>query len=411
MPAELRQATYKGVPFGVTAAEKEAGRRTVVHEFPQRDDVYIEDLGKAPNRFTVNAFVLGQDWQAKRDALERVLDEPGPGTLVHPWYGELQVSQFAPYKTSHRAEDGLMAVISLSFCLAGQSKSPSASVNTPMNAFSRGMQAGSAACAALDGVLQIAGQSGFVVEQTLATITTAITTVQEALEGDVTAVTSLIGAATGVDLQNMVAAGQSIGHTLMDAIGQMGLEAARKTDGAAVHFENAPALPFPSGMQAAATLLAAPQTLPPVVTPENAGSMRTTIARNQQAVTAFVQQVATVEAVKAIVASEPESRAQAAQIRAAFISTVDAVLHDEAAPDAVYTTFTDMRAATLAALAEKARSAPQVVRVNETAVLSSLVVSYRKTADIQLETDLVRRNHVIHPGFVPPHDLEVLLYV
>ena len=46
----LRAASFRGVPFGVTADESEGGRRTVTHEFPQRETPYVEDLGGAPRR-------------------------------------------------------------------------------------------------------------------------------------------------------------------------------------------------------------------------------------------------------------------------------------------------------------------------------------------------------------------------
>lgn len=112
---QLRAASFRGVSFGVTADESEGGRRTVTHEFPQREAPYVEDLGGAPRRFTVQAFVLGSDYMSRRDALEAALQQPGPGTLVHPWYGEVQVSQTAPYKVRHSAQDGGMAVFQLFF--------------------------------------------------------------------------------------------------------------------------------------------------------------------------------------------------------------------------------------------------------------------------------------------------------
>lgn len=115
---QLRAASFRGVSFGVTADESEGGRRTVTHEFPQREAPYVEDLGGAPRRFTVQAFVLGSDYMSRRDALEAALQQPGPGTLVHPWYGEVQVSQTAPYKVRHSAQDGGMGPSSSSFSAA-----------------------------------------------------------------------------------------------------------------------------------------------------------------------------------------------------------------------------------------------------------------------------------------------------
>ena len=43
----LREASYEGIRFDVDSATLSFGRRTVTHEFPQRDTSYVEELGKA----------------------------------------------------------------------------------------------------------------------------------------------------------------------------------------------------------------------------------------------------------------------------------------------------------------------------------------------------------------------------
>jgi hypothetical protein len=157
---QLRAASFRGVSFGVTADESEGGRRTVTHEFPQREAPYVEDLGGAPRRFTVQAFVLGSDYMSRRDALEAALQQPGPGTLVHPWYGEVQVCQTAPYKVRHSAQDGGMAVFQLFFCRDTEPNSPAASVNQGLRARLEAGTAGLLACDSFDSVLRRAGGMG-----------------------------------------------------------------------------------------------------------------------------------------------------------------------------------------------------------------------------------------------------------
>ena len=87
---QLRPASWRGVSFHVTEAEDRAGRRVVEHDHPQADGVTIEDLGRSARRFTVQGYLIGADYMAARDALTAALLAPGPGTLVHPWYGERQ---------------------------------------------------------------------------------------------------------------------------------------------------------------------------------------------------------------------------------------------------------------------------------------------------------------------------------
>ena len=45
----LRAASFRGVPFGVTADESEGGRRTVTHEFPQRETYILSAARSSVN--------------------------------------------------------------------------------------------------------------------------------------------------------------------------------------------------------------------------------------------------------------------------------------------------------------------------------------------------------------------------
>ena len=87
----LRPASFRAVPFYTEGTEGAGGRRLVVHEFPLRDDAFLEDLGRRPQRHQVNAIVLGGDYMDQRDALiSACQDFDDAATLVHPYLGELQ---------------------------------------------------------------------------------------------------------------------------------------------------------------------------------------------------------------------------------------------------------------------------------------------------------------------------------
>ena len=88
----LRPASWRGVPFEVESEGAKFGRRGVDHEYPQRDLPYREDLGRLARKFQVVGFVLGDDWQSKRDALIAAVEAKGPGELVHPTYGKITAS-------------------------------------------------------------------------------------------------------------------------------------------------------------------------------------------------------------------------------------------------------------------------------------------------------------------------------
>lgn len=89
---KLLPATFRGVPFEVTSGSLKGGRRTVVHEYPQRDNPYVEDLGRATRQVTIEAFVVGDDYIDRGTALLAEIEKPGSGTLIHPWLGEMTVT-------------------------------------------------------------------------------------------------------------------------------------------------------------------------------------------------------------------------------------------------------------------------------------------------------------------------------
>jgi len=69
-----------------------AGRRTQVHEYPQRDKPWVEDLGRSAREIAFEAFVVGADYVDQANRLLSAIEEPGPGALIHPWFGTLTVS-------------------------------------------------------------------------------------------------------------------------------------------------------------------------------------------------------------------------------------------------------------------------------------------------------------------------------
>ena len=87
----LRPASFRGIAFLVPSDESSFGRRIETHAYPKRDDPYHEDLGQAPDSFTIEAVVSGDDFIARALALEEAIKASGHGQLVHPHYGLLQV--------------------------------------------------------------------------------------------------------------------------------------------------------------------------------------------------------------------------------------------------------------------------------------------------------------------------------
>lgn len=95
----LNKASFRGVPFAIYGGDARFGRRIALHEYPGRDKPYIEDMGRATRRIRMTGFLVtdslvygGGDVIAQRDALVAAAEKPGPGALMHPTLGALNVS-------------------------------------------------------------------------------------------------------------------------------------------------------------------------------------------------------------------------------------------------------------------------------------------------------------------------------
>lgn len=95
----IHPASFRGVPFATIDADGNFGRRQAVHEYPYRDTAWVEDLGRATRRLTLNGFIIqssliysAADVMTQRDNLIAACESKGAGTLVHPTLGELTVS-------------------------------------------------------------------------------------------------------------------------------------------------------------------------------------------------------------------------------------------------------------------------------------------------------------------------------
>jgi prophage DNA circulation protein len=147
---QLQPGSWRGVGFVMDAAETRAGRRIAVHEYPYRDTVWPEDLGRLPRRFSFQAFLVGDDVYQQRNAMIQACEQPGEGTLVHPTLGSVQCV-LIDFSTTDRRERGRMVELAFSFIVSGDLLFPAATLATgdQINASALALNQASAADLAL----------------------------------------------------------------------------------------------------------------------------------------------------------------------------------------------------------------------------------------------------------------------
>lgn len=134
--ASLRQASYRGVPFGVLAGEVTFGRKNAVHRYPKRDGVWVEDMGREARLYHLTAFLVedsavygGGGVVGQRDRLIRAFETAGDGELVHPTLGRMKVSALEGHSLE-RWDTGRYFELTLVFIEAGERRFPTNGTST-----------------------------------------------------------------------------------------------------------------------------------------------------------------------------------------------------------------------------------------------------------------------------------------
>ena len=374
----IQQASFRGVPFQVYMAGGELGRSTALHVFPNGSAPYPEDMGKAPQFYDVQGFVSGSSYMAQRDALEAAFQQPGPGTLVHPWYGSLYVALAGPVRTQHSAADGGLWQFQARFVRVEKPGGLTGSPNLMDSVSARVQAAAERAQALADSVGQYLDKGAWVVSQIETAAGVFISSVKSVLaipEG-LSSLPGLIGTAGW--LTGMISSG-SFGSSCWDMI-EAGVEN----------------LPSGSGPVALLDLV---KVAPEVTVSAAFGTSRKAAAEGQRIMANVQRQMCTAAACSVAAGYTPSTTKEAGDLQAAVLDAIDAAQME--ADDETFAALSDLRIVTLRAMAEKARTLPDVISVTETQVMPSLAVVWRWTGGLGAEEELIVRNGLRHPGFVP----------
>ena len=110
----LQDASFREVKFQVLQIEDVGGHEVARHSFPYRDGQETEDLGLRAWEIRISGIFWGDDYERELDALIDALEEEGPGELIHPVYGSLNV-QALDWRVRHQADGIDQCWVDISF--------------------------------------------------------------------------------------------------------------------------------------------------------------------------------------------------------------------------------------------------------------------------------------------------------
>ena len=128
---KIESASFRGVPFQVENHSVTFGRRGRLNEFPFKDTPFAEDTGRKAREISITAYVDGDDYISKRDALLKAVEQNNTvGVLRLPTLGEIKVKPTASNSVRYSNRQGGIEFFELSFVEAGENDFPTSTVNT-----------------------------------------------------------------------------------------------------------------------------------------------------------------------------------------------------------------------------------------------------------------------------------------
>jgi len=383
---QMQKGAFRGVAFRVKSQDTEGGRRVSRHEYPGRDEPWPEDLGRKGRTHNLEMHIIGADYMAGRDAMLAALEKQGSAELTHPWLGTLSV-QVETYRLRETTREGGMATFSVSFVEAGKRQFPTTTADTVQAVADQALAARIPPQQAFADLFNTSGMPGWVATEAqtvLGQVTGNINILIQSVPAGIPAEVS--GAMAEVtDLQASIS-------TLMTTP----LTLASRIDSMIAAITNIVSDPLPV-MRLYQSLGGFGNDLSAVSTTTPARQQQ---ADNQTAITALVQQLALIGEANASSIYTPAASADATVLRDDLADRLD-VAATSAADDGSYLALTDLRTAVVSDLTARAAMLPRISHITPEATLPALVLAHRVYNDAGRDADIIDRNHIRHPGFVP----------
>lgn len=387
----LRPASFRGIQFQVESTDLGAGRRSQLHEYPQRDKPWVEDLGRAARELSFDGFLIGADYVDQANKLLAALEEAGPGTLVHPWFGTVTVSLKETARVSLNGALG-QARVTMSFVESGELAFPAAGDSTQSLSRISASNIETAAVGDFASRFSIDGFPDFVSSGAGSSIASALGLVSG---GSVPGLGALGYANRSADaLQTALgylANPSSLGWTLARFL--------RITPYISTSMRWSGLVRSLMRMSSHSGLTAPAQ--PAVYTPS-----RQQAYTNASAVNALTRQVLLAQAVGASSLMPATVHDETVGLRNELLAALD----NEAlsASDSTHTAMLDARGSVWKDLTARSRDSARLTTISPPDTTPALVLAYDYYGDAARDADIVARNGIRHPGFVPPEPLKVL---
>lgn len=457
---QLQQGKFRDATFFTASSEGSIGRRTNIHKYPLRDKIFVEDLGRREREFSLDCYVIGQDYMSARDRLIKAVEKPGPGPLVHHWLGAMTVSVVA-CRITESTDRGGFATFSITFVEAGENTYPAGSSDTRIAVDTAADLAIEIEGAEFEDQFSIHGVASFVSDAAIAIANGGVDSLIGYARGWIQvpdAFTKFLSTATGIkgtistllnnplsfvsswtglvsqfqdvfipDDEPVISSSELIAVSGGRIIGSAPLPAdVADAQTSPIRYVSAPEasrISLRNHQVLANTyqnIAKIPDTYKSIT---QSTSSRVRQVKNQDALSGMFRRTALIEETRALRLREFPSQTEAFQLRDDLAARMDAQA-ETAIDDAVYQALGKLRSVMVKDVTERSSELPRIIRYvpnanrlsavssgsstsrtvqyTTRATLPALVVAHQLYGDATRSDELIYRNPVIrHPGFVP----------
>ncbi|MCF5056792.1 hydroxyacid dehydrogenase [Pseudomonas proteolytica] len=426
---DLLPASFRGIKFLIEQATVPVGRKGQLHEYPQRDEPFFESLGKQSQVHKVSAFVIGDDCFERRDKLLEALEKEGPGELVHPWLGRMQVD-VGECDLSHSRPEGGMARLELTFYPSKPRKFPTGTANTQQQVVKSSETLLQSALRRYKAAMALVDKARI----NMIGLRNGLSNVYAIIQRQFTPFLGLFTNLSGFiqSLVNSPSALSALFSSYFSDFSTSGLfrtGVSRSSSSSGQGTSGAGTVTAPSYRSSVAVASQHAEAVASINTVPPAGGTDTTAAA--QAVADLVQDALLVQVALIIsempvatqpvtVESTPSIDHQAVQpVERPEVPVADDVIElRDALSEAIwnaslkadpehYQALNTLRQALVKHLTAVAASGVRLVDITPAETLPALVLAYRRFGDATRAGEVVQRNRIQHPGFVPAVPLKI----
>lgn len=389
---DYRQASFRGIEFYIPGHEVSGGRRNQVTEFPGRDEAFVEDLGRRAKRIAIEAYVIGEDYHVQRNKLILALDKKGPGKLVHPYLGDIQVA-ITDYSYRDTVQEMGMCRFTITFVEAGVIKFPIKTIDSVTKVATAKESSLDALKSRFERLWKIARVPRTVADAAIASIDKGLDTMEDA-KSSVSFISSFQSSITAfrASLLSIAFSAQELIENTIDLM-RFGTDEDDEdvdvtAESAKLTFEDLK----PLNSFEPDDVITDQEDEPSVVFTE---AYRISAVINQAGLLSLI---------------EFDSATSAEEFRNYVFQRLDEIL--EYADDELYIALYDLRTSVAEHIDIKSRTLPRVGQYQSVVTLPAFLISYDIYGTINREQEIIDRNKISHPAYVPGSvPIEVLIDV